>query len=92
MRYAFKKIDTIKKFVESMVTEKELFLNISKSFNSYNFIDTDDLERMNGGIKIEDVFGIIDELKRCNYVKVIVVAICGLYKRHKIYMMMLGSN
>lgn len=69
-----KKIDTIKKIVESLVTEKELFLNISKSFNSYHFIVIDDLERMNDSIKIEEVFGIIDELKKCNYVKVIVVA------------------
>ena len=29
---------------------------------------------MNENIRLEEVFGIIDELKRCNYVKVILVA------------------
>lgn len=53
--------------------KSELFLNISKSFNCYHFIVIDDLERMNDDIKLEEVFGIIDELKRCNYVKVILV-------------------
>jgi len=67
------KIATIKRIVESLMKEKELFLNISKSFSSFRFIVIDDLERMNDDIKLEEVFGIIDELKRCNYVKVILV-------------------
>lgn len=67
------KTAVIKSVVESLIKEKELFLNISKSFNCYRFIVIDDLERMNDDIKLEEVFGIIDELKRCNYVKVILV-------------------
>lgn len=65
---------TIKGIIASLVTEKELFLNISKSFSNLHFIIIDDLERMNNNINLQEVFGIIDELKRCNYVKVILVA------------------
>ena len=63
-----------KKVVTSFVKEKELFLNLSENFNQYHFVVIDDLERMNESIELEEVFGIIDELKRCNYVKVILVA------------------
>lgn len=68
------KIATMERVIESLVKEKELFLNISKSFNKFHFIVIDDLERMNESIELEEVFGIIDELKRCNYIKVILVA------------------
>lgn len=68
------KMATIKGVIESLVTEKELFLNISKGFSDLHFIIIDDLERMNYNINLQEVFGIIDELKRCNYVKVILVA------------------
>ena len=63
-----------KRAVASFIKEKELFLNISPNFNQYHFIIIDDLERMNKCIELEEVFGIIDELKRCNFVKVILVA------------------
>lgn len=34
----------------------------------------DDFERMNKNISVEEIFGVIDEIKRCNYVKVILIA------------------
>lgn len=68
------KLSVIKNVIESLVTEKELFLNITKNFTHYRFIVIDDLERMNENIKLKEVFGIIDELKKCNYIKVILVA------------------
>lgn len=68
------KMAVTKGVIESLVKEKELFLDISKGFNKFHFIVVDDLERMNDSIRLEEVFGIIDELKRCNYVKVILVA------------------
>lgn len=68
------KIATAERIIESLIKEKELFLNISKSFNVFHYIVIDDLERMNNSIELEEVFGIIDELKRCNYTKVILVA------------------
>lgn len=69
-----KKISNVKSVIESLIQEKELFLKLSKTFNKFYFIVIDDLERMNENIRLEEVFGIIDELKRCNYVKVILVA------------------
>lgn len=68
------KIAFIKGTLKSLIKEKELFLNISKFFNSYHYIIIDDLERMNDNIRLEEIFGIIDELKRCNYVKVVLIA------------------
>ncbi len=68
------KMAVVKRIVESLVTEKELFFDIAKNFRSFHFIVIDDLERMNDSIMLEEVFGIIDELKKCNYVKVILVA------------------
>lgn len=68
------KMAVAKEIIQSLVKEKEMFLDISKSFDKYHFIVIDDLERMNNSIELEEVFGIVDELKRCNYVKVILVA------------------
>ncbi len=68
------KISFIKGAMESLVTEKELFLYYSKGFKDLRFIVIDDLERMNDNIKLEEVFGIIEELKRCLHLKVILVA------------------
>lgn len=67
------KLSIINTVIKSLVSEKELFINLSKSFNNFHFIVIDDLERMNNRIQLEEVFGIIDELKRCNYVKIILV-------------------
>lgn len=64
----------VKNVIGTLLKEKELFLEISKGFNNYHFIVIDDLERMNDNIKLEEVFGVIDELKKCNYVKIILVA------------------
>lgn len=68
------KIAVAKGILATFVKEKEMFLNTCKSFKKYRFIIIDDLERMNDNIELEEVFGIIEELKKCNYVKVILVA------------------
>ncbi len=68
------KISVVKSVIESLVQEKELFLKISETFNKIHYIVIDDMERMNENIRLEEVFGIIDELKKCNYVKIILVA------------------
>lgn len=60
--------------LQSVVKEKELFLFASKTFDSLHIIVIDDLERITDGINIEEVLGIVEELKSCNHVKVILVA------------------
>ena len=60
--------------LESVVKEKELFLLASKTFDSLHIIIIDDLERISDTINLEVVLGIVEELKSCNYVKVILVA------------------
>lgn len=60
--------------LQSVVKEKELFLLTSKTFDSLHIIVIDDLERITDTINLEVVLGIVEELKSCNYVKVILVA------------------
>ena len=68
------KVGQTKEAVQSIVNEREMFLLLSKEFTSVHIIVIDDLERMSDDINLEDIFGIIEELKQCNYVKVIVIA------------------
>lgn len=68
------KVGQAKEVVQSIANERELFLLLSKEFTSVHIIVIDDLERMSDDINLEDIFGIIEELKQCNYVKVIVIA------------------
>lgn len=70
----FDKIAVAKGVIESLIKEKELFLNISKEFENIHYIVIDDLERMNKDIRLEEVFGVIEELKSCDYVKVVLIA------------------
>ena len=68
------KVGQTKEAVQSIVNEREMFLLLSKEFTSVHIIVIDDLERMSDDINLEDIFGIIEELKQCNYVKAIVIA------------------
>lgn len=63
-----------KDLIHSIANERELFLLLSKEFDSPHIIVIDDLERMSNHLSLEEVLGIIEELKQCNFVKVIVVA------------------
>lgn len=69
-----KKAGVAKTIIESTIQEKELFLELTKTFKKTHMIVIDDLERMNKNISVEDMFGVVDEIKRCNCVKVILIA------------------
>lgn len=60
--------------MQNVAKEKELFLLLSKTFNSWHIIVIDDLERISDKVSMEEVLGIIEELKKCSYVKIILVA------------------
>lgn len=47
---------------------------LSNRFDSTYIIIIDDLERRSENILLKEIFGVIEELKKCNYVKVIVIA------------------
>ena len=70
----YETIGQVKEVVQSFTKERELFLLLSKEFKKYHIIIIDDLERMSDNLKLEDVFGIIEELKQCTFVKVILIA------------------
>ena len=63
-----------KDVLRNVAKEKELFLLLSKAFETLHIIVIDDLERISDNVKMEEVLGIVEELKKCNYVKVILVA------------------
>ena len=64
----------VKDVLQSIAKERELFLLLSKEFDSWHTIVIDDLERLSNNISMEEVLGVVEELKKCNYVKVILVA------------------
>lgn len=68
------KADGVKAIMKSLIKEKELFQEISKTFDEYRIIVIDDLERMNERIKLEEFLGVVEELKKCHLVKVILIA------------------
>lgn len=70
----WKSISNVKEVLQSIAREKEVFLLLSKGFDSLHIIVIDDLERVSDRINIEEVFGIVEELKKCNNVKIILVA------------------
>ena len=66
-------IGQVKEVIQSFAKERELFLLLSKQFEQPHVIVIDDLERMSENLNLEEVFGIIEELNQCPYVKVIII-------------------
>lgn len=56
------------------VSERELFARIAASFKKNRIIVIDDLERRKSGLDLEELFGVIENLKQLNYIKVILIA------------------
>ena len=56
------------------VSERELLAVASSKFKKNRIIVIDDLERRKAGLDLEELFGVIEELKQSNYIKVILVA------------------
>lgn len=58
----------------NIAKERELFFLLSKEFDKHHIIVIDDIERISDNIQFEEVLGIIEELKQCSFVKVVLVA------------------
>ena len=71
------KVGQARDIVQNIAKERDLFLLLSQEFTSLHIVVIDDLERMNSNLNLEEVFGIVEELKQCNYVKVILIANTG---------------
>lgn len=56
------------------VSERELFAVTASKFKKNRIIVIDDLERRKAGLDLEELFGVIEELKQSNYIKVILIA------------------
>ena len=80
-----KTIRQIKEVTQSFARERELFLLLSKGFKELHIIVIDDLERISNNLNLEEVFGIIEELKQCTYIKVIVIANVNKIEQQEIF-------
>ena len=67
------KVNIAKEIVCNFIDEKELFVTFSKGFRTWHYIVIDDLERMSCNINLEEILGVIDELKKCSYVKIVIL-------------------
>lgn len=81
----YKTIGQIREVAQSFARERELFLLLSKGFKELHIIVIDDLERMSNNLNLEEVFGIIEELKQCNYIKVIVIANVNKIEQREVF-------
>lgn len=52
------------------ISERELFAVTASNFKKNRIIVIDDLERRKAGLDLEELFGVIEELKQSNYIKV----------------------
>ena len=68
------KIAKVKVAVDSVLAERELFLAMTKKFEEYHIIILDDVERISDSVNFQEVLGIVEELKKCNYIKVVLIA------------------
>lgn len=80
----WEKAEQAKDIFHTIAKERELFLLLCKGFKSLHIVVIDDIERMSDKVNLEEVFGIIEEVKQCPYMKVILVANTGeMEKRNK---------
>lgn len=75
--------EKIKDALGSIVNEKELLLALTGRFTSSHVIVMDDLERTGKNVSFEEVMGIIEELKQCSYLKIILIANTGKMEKTK---------
>lgn len=67
------KANIAKEILYGFIDEKELFATFSRGFRTWHYIVIDDLERMSRDINLEEIMGVVEELKKCSYVKVVIL-------------------
>lgn len=80
---AAKAVGEIKNALTSIVAEKDLLFQGLKKLDTPYIIVLDDLERLPENIDVSEVFGIIEELKKYEHLKIIVVANLDEMGKHK---------
>lgn len=70
----WEKAGQAKDLIHSIAKERELFILLAKKLESLHIIVIDDLERMSDKVNLEEVFGIVEELKQCKNLRIILVA------------------
>lgn len=81
-------VSNVSNALAQAISERELFAMTSEKFKKNRIIVIDDLERRKSGLDLEELFGVIEDLKQLNYIKIILIAnskeICNedsLYRR-----------
>lgn len=69
--YRAKNINTI---LESRFSELDALVALSQKFETKHVVVIDDLERCKEGLKLREIFGVIENLKQCHDIYVIAVA------------------
>ena len=67
-------VSNVSNALAQAISERELFAMTSEKFKKNRIIVIDDLERRKAGLDLEELFGVIEELKQSNYIKVILIA------------------
>ena len=67
-------VSNVSNALAQAISERELFAMTSEKFKKNRIIVIDDLERRKAGLDLEELFGVIEDLKELNYIKIILVA------------------
>ena len=68
-------VSNVSNALAQAISERELFAMTSEKFKKNRIIVIDDLERRKSGLDLEELFGVIEDLKQLNYIKIILIAI-----------------
>lgn len=71
---ALDKIKGIKGVMDSFISEKDIFKLLTQEFDTCHIIIFDDIERMSSDLDFKKVLGVIEEIKKYNNVKVVLVS------------------
>ena len=67
-------VSNVSNALAQAISERELFAMTSEKFKKNRIIVIDDLERRKSGLDLEELFGVIEDLKQLNYIKIILIA------------------
>ena len=68
------KAKTINTVLESRFSEQDAVVILSRRFETKHVIVIDDLERCENNLSLRQVFGVVEALKQCNNIQVVIIA------------------
>lgn len=68
------KAKTINTVLESRFSEQDAVVILSRRFETKHVIVIDDLERCENNLSLREMFGVVEALKQCNNIQVVIIA------------------